>query len=172
MKRLFLVFFTLPFILSACAGNYAVLPVDSGSAVVNNLAQEQNVSVDSMVVNENIQTGLLGNYLTEVSATRESEKVEVDKVEEKKIISESVEVVIVDTQINKISLPVKQEITADVPLSNNNTYVNVDGNEVHSPAYAPSVPVGASAVCRDGTYSFSQHRSGTCSGHGGVARWL
>src|SRR5262249_53652195 len=31
---------------------------------------------------------------------------------------------------------------------------------------------GATALCRDGTYSFSQHRSGTCSHHGGVARWL
>lgn len=28
------------------------------------------------------------------------------------------------------------------------------------------------AVCRDGIYSFSAARSGTCSGHGGVARWL
>jgi hypothetical protein len=27
------------------------------------------------------------------------------------------------------------------------------------------------AVCRDGTLSYSQHRSGTCSHHGGVARW-
>jgi hypothetical protein len=37
---------------------------------------------------------------------------------------------------------------------------------------APSTPAGATAECRDGTYSFSQHRSGTCSHHGGVARWL
>ncbi len=57
-------------------------------------------------------------------------------------------------------------------LSNDNYYTNVDGNTVHSPAYSNSVPSGASAQCRDGTYSFSQHRSGTCSGHGGVARWL
>ena len=28
------------------------------------------------------------------------------------------------------------------------------------------------ARCRDGSYSFSQHRSGTCSHHGGVAQWL
>ena len=28
------------------------------------------------------------------------------------------------------------------------------------------------AVCRDGTYSYSRHRSGTCSHHGGVARWM
>jgi hypothetical protein len=33
-------------------------------------------------------------------------------------------------------------------------------------------PPGATARCRDGTYSFSAHRSGTCSHHGGVARWL
>ncbi len=59
-----------------------------------------------------------------------------------------------------------------VPLSNDNHYTNVDGNEVHSPAYAPSVPPGASARCRDGTYSFSQNRRGTCSHHGGVETWL
>jgi len=35
-----------------------------------------------------------------------------------------------------------------------------------------SPPPGATALCRDGTYSYSQHRSGTCSHHGGVARWL
>jgi hypothetical protein len=34
------------------------------------------------------------------------------------------------------------------------------------------VPAGASAKCRDGTYSFSQHRRGTCSHHGGVGSWL
>ena len=37
---------------------------------------------------------------------------------------------------------------------------------------ASSVPTGATAKCADGTYSFSQHRSGTCSHHGGVAEWL
>ncbi|HEV7658377.1 MAG TPA: DUF3761 domain-containing protein [Allosphingosinicella sp.] len=31
--------------------------------------------------------------------------------------------------------------------------------------------IGASAKCRDGTYSHSKHRSGTCSHHGGVAEW-
>jgi hypothetical protein len=34
------------------------------------------------------------------------------------------------------------------------------------------VPAGASAQCRDGSYSFSQHRRGTCSHHGGVALWM
>jgi hypothetical protein len=28
-----------------------------------------------------------------------------------------------------------------------------------------------SAICRDGSYSYSKTRSGTCSGHGGVSQW-
>jgi hypothetical protein len=45
---------------------------------------------------------------------------------------------------------------------------------VHSPASTSDgqPPAGATAQCQDGTYSFSQHRQGTCSGHGGVSRWL
>lgn len=59
-------------------------------------------------------------------------------------------------------------------LSNNNYYTNSAGNQVHSPAYSAdgSAPDGATAECVDGTYSFSQSRRGTCSHHGGVARWL
>lgn len=59
-------------------------------------------------------------------------------------------------------------------LSNDNTYTNADGDTVHSPAYSrdDSVPVGATAKCVDGTFSFSEHHSGTCSHHGGVAEWL
>lgn len=62
----------------------------------------------------------------------------------------------------------------DTNLSNNNTYVNSDGTTVHSPADSTngSVPAGATAQCVDGTYSFSQTHSGTCSHHGGVASWL
>ena len=36
----------------------------------------------------------------------------------------------------------------------------------------PGTPTGATAKCKDGTYSKSQHHSGTCSSHGGVAEWL
>ncbi len=67
--------------------------------------------------------------------------------------------------------PQKQEVP-DSGLSNDNYYTNTYGNEVHSPAYSNSVPAGASAQCRDGSYSFSQSRRGTCSHHGGVAEWL
>lgn len=40
------------------------------------------------------------------------------------------------------------------------------------PKSETSPPAGATALCRDGTYSFSQHRRGTCSHHGGVKKWL
>ena len=70
-----------------------------------------------------------------------------------------------------VNPPVKTAAPAPT-LSNDNYYTNVSGNQVHSPAYAPVVPAGASAQCGDGTYSFSQHRSGTCSHHGGVAQWF
>lgn len=62
----------------------------------------------------------------------------------------------------------------EADLSNHNTYTNRDGNTVHAPAKSLSgkAPEGATARCRDGSYSFSRHHSGTCSRHGGVASWL
>lgn len=60
----------------------------------------------------------------------------------------------------------------ETPACTNGTYVNSAGNTVCSPEHAPSPPAGATAECADGTYSFSESRSGTCTHHGGVARWL
>jgi Protein of unknown function (DUF3761)/Glucodextranase, domain B len=54
----------------------------------------------------------------------------------------------------------------------NGTYENSAGNIVCKPYESPTQPAGATAQCEDGTYSFSESRSGTCSHHGGVARWL
>ena len=52
-------------------------------------------------------------------------------------------------------------------------YRNSNGRTVHSPAHSKNGkrPNGASAKCRDGSYSFSKHRRGTCSRHHGVANW-
>jgi hypothetical protein len=55
--------------------------------------------------------------------------------------------------------------------SNDNYYINSQGDSVHSPAYSTDNS-GATAQCADGTYSFSQSHRGTCSHHGGVASWL
>jgi hypothetical protein len=66
-----------------------------------------------------------------------------------------------------------KENKTEPSLSNDNYYLNSNGNRVHSPAYSTNgVPAGAKAKCRDDTYSFSQSRKGTCSQHGGVASWL
>ena len=65
--------------------------------------------------------------------------------------------------------PVHTSTAVDCP---NGTYVNSAGNTVCSPYASSSAPAGATAQCGDGTYSFSQSRSGTCSHHGGVASWL
>src|SRR5215469_16665787 len=50
-------------------------------------------------------------------------------------------------------------------------YTNVDGHRVHRPVASRNRPVDASAHCADGTWSFSEHRRGTCSHHGGVIGW-
>ncbi len=59
-------------------------------------------------------------------------------------------------------------------LMEHGAYINSDGKSVHSPAHTKSgqAPAGATAKCRDNSYSFSRHRSGTCSRHGGVMAWL
>jgi uncharacterized protein YgiM (DUF1202 family) len=59
--------------------------------------------------------------------------------------------------------------TSDTPTRR--SYVNVDGIRVQSPTFSDTKPAGASARCRDGSYSFSLNRRGTCSHHGGVAEW-
>jgi hypothetical protein len=58
------------------------------------------------------------------------------------------------------------------PACTNGTYANSAGKTVCSPEESPTAPAGATAKCEDGTYSFSESRSGTCSHHGGVAEWL
>jgi hypothetical protein len=50
-------------------------------------------------------------------------------------------------------------------------YQGSSGDCVPDPTAAPSAPPSATALCRDGDWSFSEHHAGTCSGHGGVAQW-
>ncbi|MGJ3648198.1 DUF3761 domain-containing protein [Sphingomonas sp. GlSt437] len=51
-------------------------------------------------------------------------------------------------------------------------YTARSGHRVHRPVFSRAVPAGASARCRDGTWSFSESHRGSCSHHGGVDRWL
>ena len=68
--------------------------------------------------------------------------------------------------------PQQQQQKAQVKCTDTGTYVNSQGQTVKRPENCSAAPQGATAQCRDGSYSFSQSRRGTCSHHGGVAKWL
>jgi hypothetical protein len=66
----------------------------------------------------------------------------------------------------------QQQQQSKPKCTDNGTYVNSKGETVKRPENCSSAPQGATAQCRDGSYSFSQSHRGTCSHHGGVAKWL
>jgi len=61
---------------------------------------------------------------------------------------------------------------AGVPQVWNGAYTSGSTSTASSSGSSTSTSTDATAQCRDGSYSYSQHRSGTCSHHGGVARWI
>lgn len=71
--------------------------------------------------------------------------------------------------VTKVTTVGTYETPKTTKPSGGSGYTNSQGNHVPSPSSDPS---GATAKCRDGTYSYSQSRRGTCSHHGGVAQWL
>jgi hypothetical protein len=84
-----------------------------------------------------------------------------------------------ETEITSIAKARNPNVTADshqTPSAASTTtphyYTNKDGIKVQSPTHYDSPPSGATAQCADGSYSFSLNHRGTCSHHGGVARWL
>jgi uncharacterized protein DUF3761 len=70
------------------------------------------------------------------------------------------------------SQPAQQQQKPQSKCTDNGTYTNSKGETVKRPENCSAAPQGATAQCRDGSYSFSRSRSGTCSHHGGVAKWL
>jgi hypothetical protein len=74
-------------------------------------------------------------------------------------------------QHNEATFPAQPD---ESQLIEHRQYRNQSGAEVHSPAHTKDgkKPNGATAKCRDGSWSFSQHHRGTCSHHGGVSQWL
>jgi hypothetical protein len=53
-------------------------------------------------------------------------------------------------------------------------YIAASGDCVPYPTHAPTAPACATAICRDGSYSCSEHpySGGTCHGHDGVQTHL
>src|ERR1700691_3865133 len=68
--------------------------------------------------------------------------------------------------------PEPQQRKSQTKCADNGTYGNSKGETVKRPKSCSAAPQGATAHCRDGSYSSSQSRRGTCSHHGGVAKWL
>jgi uncharacterized protein YraI len=64
--------------------------------------------------------------------------------------------------------PAKQKNKSD----NSNSSGNQNQGSVSQGSSSQSTSSGASAVCKDGSLSYSTHNSGTCSYHGGVSQWL
>lgn len=79
----------------------------------------------------------------------------------------------VEARETRASTPSAQAQPNEVDLQSHKHYTNKNGHEVHSPSTAKSdtAPQGATARCRDSTYSFSANHRGTCSHHGGVSKW-
>ena len=48
------------------------------------------------------------------------------------------------------------------------SYTNSNGRQVSGPKRSLFSFLGSKAKCRDGSSSYSKHKSGTCSSHGGV----
>jgi hypothetical protein len=95
-----------------------------------------------------ISTGLLGNLLARVSYAQ----------------TQSI--------FQTASSPKNTSSHETVNCKDNGSYVNSQGQRVKRPEDCSSPPSGATAQCRDGTYSFSTNHRGTCSHHGGVAKWF
>ncbi len=53
-------------------------------------------------------------------------------------------------------------------------YDNVDGQTIHKPAHSliGGKPNGATGRCKDGSYTFAQHKTGACSKQKGLAQWF
>jgi hypothetical protein len=50
-------------------------------------------------------------------------------------------------------------------------YRSTDGSMVHRPTKQKGNYGHVTAICEDGSRSFSHHARGTCSHHGGVKEW-
>jgi hypothetical protein len=73
---------------------------------------------------------------------------------------------------SKSQFPSATNSSAKPSCISNGTYVNSKGQMVPRPEDRSTPPKGTTAQCRDGTYSFSKSRRGTCSHHGGVGQMV
>jgi hypothetical protein len=61
---------------------------------------------------------------------------------------------------------------APAPVATKTTKTKTTKTTTKSAKAEDADPTGATANCKDGTYSHSKQHSGSCAGHGGVAKFL
>ena len=139
------------------------------SIVVNNVTRGTKVLIFDTLGNlANISADIEYPYWVDLAGICFTEN--CWKQENTSIIKSSVDTV--KTSPLRITSPKSSSQNKTVNLSQGKGYINVDGKYVPSPKKGNKQPSNATAKCRDGTWSFSLNRRGTCSGHGGVAGWL
>ena len=129
----------------------------------------------SMVDDANLASGSTAVSVAGVpgTLTRTFEVTYTDGVETSRVELSAVVTVAAVNEVVARGTKVDRPPPAPAPTNcPNGTYTNSEGNEVCRPYESAGAPAGATAQCKDGTWSSSQSRSGTCSGHGGVSRWL
>lgn len=67
-----------------------------------------------------------------------------------------------------ISLPASFQTTQDSGQQQSSTSADKSTGKGNKKS---SESKGATAKCKDGTYSYAKHHQGACSHHGGVAQW-
>lgn len=67
-----------------------------------------------------------------------------------------------------ISIPALPQTTQD---SGQQSSTSADKSKDKGKKKSGDESKGATAKCKDGTYSYAKHHQGACSHHGGVAEW-
>jgi len=62
-------------------------------------------------------------------------------------------------------------LTAPLKAQDSDSARKATSPSTHEASAKTHHPKGATAKCTDGTYSMSESTTGSCSGHGGVAKW-
>ena len=187
LKRALLIMITLAMPLAITVPASASTPSSLKPCVVKNSHSKPKTVTTKQVlhpqtVNQNdaslasgttkqVQAGKNGTRTIYYKATYKKGKLTACKHTATKVTAQPVNAVVaVGTYV--APAPAPAPAPSVTPDCTNGTYVNSSGNTVCSPEASSSAPAGATAQCVDGTYSFSLHRSGTCSYHGGVSTWL